>query len=135
MCDGKLNPIQRWDIAATLADKLGKEVDLVDLISASTVMQHQITYQGICLYDPLNIADSYAIRVLSMYHDLNIERADNSKSFCETIQKYLQRITTTYQAAGDEFATDYDRQDSVILNLQRTCQACIDLANYTARKQ
>ncbi|MFT4928407.1 MAG: hypothetical protein ACI8WB_004526 [Phenylobacterium sp.] len=52
-----------------------------------------------------------------------------------TIHKCLQRITTTYQTAGNQFATDFDRQDSVILNLQRACQACIDLANYTARKQ
>ncbi|MFT4928406.1 MAG: putative nucleotidyltransferase [Phenylobacterium sp.] len=81
MCDGQLDPIQRWDIAATLADKLGKGVDLVDLLSASTVMQHQITCKGICLYDPFNLSDSYAIRVLSMYHDLNIERADILNDF------------------------------------------------------
>jgi predicted nucleotidyltransferase len=82
MCDSKLDPIQRWEVAAALADKLGREVDLVDLHCASTVIRHQVTSNGICLYDPFNLADGYAIRVLSMYHDLNIERADILKRFC-----------------------------------------------------
>lgn len=38
-------------------------------------------------------------------------------------------MTEVYQEAGSEFETDYTRQDSVILNLQRACEACIDLAN------
>jgi hypothetical protein len=46
-----------------------------------------------------------------------------------TIHRCLQRITITEQTAGEQFATDFDRQDSVTLNLQRTCQACIDFTN------
>jgi predicted nucleotidyltransferase len=76
LCEGKLDAIKRWDFASVLADKLGREVDLVDLNRASTVMQHQITWNGTCLYDPHQMSDQCAIRVLSMYHDLNIERAD-----------------------------------------------------------
>ena len=74
-CDRKLNPIERWDISAALADSLGKSVDLVDLVSASVVMQSQITTKGICLYDPHNYADEFTMIVMSMYQNLNIERA------------------------------------------------------------
>ena len=46
-----------------------------------------------------------------------------------TVERCLQRITKVYQEAGNNFKQDYTRQDSVILNLQRACEACIDLAN------
>lgn len=45
------------------------------------------------------------------------------------IERSLNRITEVYQEAGSEFDTDYTRQDSVVLNIQRACEACIDLAN------
>ena len=45
------------------------------------------------------------------------------------IERCINRITEVYQEAGVKFDTDYTRQDSVILNLQRACEACIDLAN------
>lgn len=47
-----------------------------------------------------------------------------------TIEKCLKRIREVYQEAGDKFVTDHTRQDSVILNLQRACEASIDVANY-----
>ena len=51
-----------------------------------------------------------------------------------TIQRCLKRIKEVYQQAGDDFATDYTRQDSVMLNLQRACEATIDVANYLVKK-
>ncbi len=47
-----------------------------------------------------------------------------------TIERCLVRIKEVYQQAGDQFMSDYTRQDSIILNLQRACEAAIDLANY-----
>jgi len=47
-----------------------------------------------------------------------------------TIDRCLIRIQEVYRQAGDQFLTDYTKQDSVILNLQRACEASIDLANY-----
>ncbi len=47
-----------------------------------------------------------------------------------TIERCLVRIKDVYQQAGDQFLSDYTRQDSIILNLQRACEAAIDLANY-----
>lgn len=46
-----------------------------------------------------------------------------------TIERCICRITEVYQEAGPAFEADYTRQDSVVLNLQRACEACIDLAN------
>ena len=53
-------------------------------------------------------------------------------SKAESIERCLQRIQTSY-AATDNFEKDYDRQDAIILNLQRACEACIDIAAHIAR--
>jgi len=51
-----------------------------------------------------------------------------------TISRCLVRIRVVYNEAGSNFTTDYTRQDSVILNLQRVCEASIDIANYLNKK-
>jgi uncharacterized protein YutE (UPF0331/DUF86 family) len=50
-----------------------------------------------------------------------------------TIERCLSRIKEVYQQAGDDFLSDYTRQDSIVLNLQRACEASIDLANYITK--
>ena len=40
-----------------------------------------------------------------------------------TIKRCLKRINDVY-ADGVTFKQDYTQQDSVVLNLQRTCEAC-----------
>ncbi len=45
-----------------------------------------------------------------------------------TINRYLDRVHEVYSATEHEFDHDYTKQDSVILNLQRACEASIDLA-------
>jgi len=52
-----------------------------------------------------------------------------------TITRCLKRIREVYAEAGDNFTHDYTRQDSVILNLQRACEASIDIANYLNKKK
>lgn len=51
-----------------------------------------------------------------------------------TISRCLKRIREVYADAGDNFVNDFTRQDSVILNLQRACEASIDIANYLNKK-
>lgn len=46
-----------------------------------------------------------------------------------TIDRCLKRIRDVYTLAKDNFETDYTSQDSIILNLQRACEASIDTAN------
>lgn len=52
-----------------------------------------------------------------------------------TIARCLIRIREVYAEAGSKFSNDYTRQDSVILNLQRACEASIDIANYLSKKK
>ena len=43
---GYAEPLVLWDLSAQLADRLGCEVDLLDLRAASTVMQYQVVQTG-----------------------------------------------------------------------------------------
>ena len=52
-----------------------------------------------------------------------------------TIERCLQRINVVYAEVGDNLSTDYTRQDSIVLNLQRACEASIDLANYVNKQK
>ena len=80
-CGKKIDPIIRWNIQSELADELKSEVDLVDLLSTSTVMQHQIIFQGKCIYDPNNKSTAFEMQVMSMYQDLNEQRSEILKQF------------------------------------------------------
>jgi len=50
-----------------------------------------------------------------------------------TITRCLKRINDVY-GDGHLFKQDDTQQDSVVLNLQRTCEACIDIANHINRQ-
>ncbi len=49
------------------------------------------------------------------------------------IERCLGRIAEEYQGKEDEFAINYTRQDSIVLNLQRSCEASIDAAMHLVR--
>ncbi|MBJ7551158.1 type VII toxin-antitoxin system HepT family RNase toxin [Marinomonas ostreistagni] len=46
------------------------------------------------------------------------------------IHHSLARIREVYNLAQDRLDTDLTSQDSIIFNLQRACQASVDIANY-----
>lgn len=50
-----------------------------------------------------------------------------------TIERCLLRVNEVYLEVGENLATDFTRQDSIILNIQRACEAAIDLANYISK--
>jgi predicted nucleotidyltransferase len=72
----KFDPVVRWQWQSKLAIALENDVDLVDLLSASTVMQNQVIHHGMCIYDAANYAALFEMQVMSMYQHLNVERAD-----------------------------------------------------------
>ncbi|MCY4473743.1 MAG: DUF86 domain-containing protein [Kistimonas sp.] len=43
------------------------------------------------------------------------------------IERCLARIDEEYLGHEDELLTNYTRQDAIVLNIQRACQACIDM--------
>lgn len=49
------------------------------------------------------------------------------------IEKCIDRIKEEYVGHEDIFEENYTKQDSVVLNLERACQACMDLGMHIAR--
>lgn len=52
-----------------------------------------------------------------------------------TIERCIKRIREEYVGNEKNFTTHFTKQDSVILNLQRACEASIDLATHIVRKK
>lgn len=75
LVEGKLEPMAAWDLAQTLAGLTGYDVDLVDLRSASTVMQYQIITTGTRLWHQGIQAALYECFILREKMDLDIGRA------------------------------------------------------------
>ena len=70
-----LNPARVWDLKHELAIKLGREIDLVDLATASTVLQAQVITNGERLFcADSGYCDAYEDYVLSAYARFNEER-------------------------------------------------------------
>ena len=44
-----------------------------------------------------------------------------------TIERCIRRVREEYVGHEDEFETNFTRQDAIILNLQRACEAAIDM--------
>ncbi|PKI17468.1 type VII toxin-antitoxin system MntA family adenylyltransferase antitoxin [Colwellia sp. 12G3] len=77
----KISTVTRWNIQQKLALELNIDVDLIDLLSASTVMQNQIINKGICLYDMADYKNTFEMQVMSMYQHLNDERSSLLTAF------------------------------------------------------
>lgn len=50
------------------------------------------------------------------------------------IERCLKRIDDEYRGHETELATNFTRQDSILLNLQRACEASIDAAMHLVRR-
>jgi predicted nucleotidyltransferase len=83
----KFDPVARWQWQNELAIALKNDVDLVDLLSASTVMQNQVIHHGMCIYDAANYAALFEMQVMSMYQHLNVERADILKQHMSLVNE------------------------------------------------
>ena len=64
-----------WYVAQDLASELGRDVDVVDLASASTVMRAQVVHTGERIYcADLVVCETFEDYVYSSYARLNEER-------------------------------------------------------------
>jgi len=52
----------------------------------------------------------------------------------DIIERCLHRINEVYQGAENELETNFIKQDSILLNLQRMCEASIDAAMHLVRR-
>jgi predicted nucleotidyltransferase len=72
-----LDNVDRWTLQEELATQLHRDVDLVDLRAASTVMQMQVLSRGTVLEEWDRTArQQFEMQVYSAYALLNEERAD-----------------------------------------------------------
>lgn len=70
-----LDNLARWELAQSLAISLNKDVDLVDLQRASTVLRQQIVSHGQCIYCANRFTtEEFESRTLSDYVRLNESR-------------------------------------------------------------
>lgn len=52
-----------------------------------------------------------------------------------TIERCVARAREEYAADPDGFAQDYTRQDAAILNIQRACEAALDMWQHLIRRE
>lgn len=77
LSEEKINNIKRWEISSILADELKRDIDLIDLRSASTVMKAQIVFKGSSIYESdKNKREMFEMLALSDYARLNEERKE-----------------------------------------------------------
>ena len=50
------------------------------------------------------------------------------------VERAVRRAREEYAAAGAAFATDFTRQDAAVMNIQRACEATVDMANHIVRR-
>ena len=80
----KIDPVERWSIQEKLAKMLGDNVDLLDLRSASTVMQFEVITSGKRIYcRDENYCAEFEMLTFSSYQWLNEMR----KFILEDIRK------------------------------------------------
>lgn len=73
--ESPLDPLRRWEIAQKLANLARKNVDLVDLLQASTILRMQVVATGERLYCAnRGAAERFEDHVYSSYARLNEER-------------------------------------------------------------
>jgi predicted nucleotidyltransferase len=70
-----INPVLLFELANTLSNRLGREVDLLDLSTASTVMAKEVLRTGERLIvNDLIATQTFEMRTLADYARLNEER-------------------------------------------------------------
>lgn len=140
-----VDPVERFDLAQRIAGRLGTDVDLVDLARASTVFRMQVLGDGLVLADcDRRAREEFEMLAWSDYARLQEERRpvldvlvherrvpipdDVSLNKVAIIERCIERITQVHAGDDEAFLHDLNRQDSILLNLQRACEAAIDLA-------
>ncbi len=52
-----------------------------------------------------------------------------------TIERCVARAREEYEADPATFATNFTRQDAAVLNVQRACEAALDMGQYLIRRE
>lgn len=49
------------------------------------------------------------------------------------IERCIERVREEYQGFEQELLTNFTKQDAILMNIQRACEAAIDMATHVAR--
>ena len=52
-----------------------------------------------------------------------------------SVERCVARAREEYEADPQSFATNFSRQDAAILNIQRACEACLDMGQHIIRRE
>jgi len=55
--------------------------------------------------------------------------------FIASIERCVARALEQYEADPQSFTTNFSRQDAAILNIQRACEACLDMGQHIIRRE
>ncbi|KZY75061.1 hypothetical protein A3740_16200 [Oleiphilus sp. HI0068] len=86
MAEKKIPLSTLWELKELLANTCRAEVDLIDLLQSTTVLNVQIIERGQLLYDACDAAMSFETRVLSMYGRLQEGREDIMTDFAAQLK-------------------------------------------------
>lgn len=139
----QVNAVDCYESSQDLYEIFRRDVDLVNLSTASTVFSMQVIANGILVFCnddtgrmryEMVVYKSYALlnegrsEILDMAGDAIISVQDDIVlNKIDTITRCIKRIHDVYEENSANL-TDPTKQDSIILNLQRACEASIDLA-------
>ncbi len=146
-----LTGYRRFRIAQELAELVKRDVDLIDFEKSSTVFQLQIVTTGQIVYErdhlPAQLAWLHAYRDYALLGDWRepfitawqkggtpAMNRDIVLNKAATIRHCVSRIKEEYADDTDNLY-NLTRQDSIILNLQRACEGCLDLAMHLISEQ
>lgn len=137
---GYADPLQLWEISGQIADIARCPVDLLDFRAASTVMQYRILTTGQRWWAADSRADLYEAGVLSDKTELDSARAalpndEYLERLSGKIEHYVRRAREEYTTDPAGFATNHTRQDAAILNIQRACEAALDMGQHLIRRE
>ncbi|MDO5090798.1 MAG: DUF86 domain-containing protein [Cardiobacteriaceae bacterium] len=137
---GYADPLQLFALAGEVADIAGCEVDLLDLRAASTVMQAQVL-QGerwwakdvsAGLFEAMVLSEKAELDECYVTEEASVDDVLRSK---KAIIEYCVARAREEYAASDDFAHDYTRQDAALFNVQRACDAAIDMGKHLLRRE
>jgi predicted nucleotidyltransferase len=72
----KIDNITRWDLAQSIAIELKRDIDLVDLLQANTILKYQIISEGVRIFGGGDEIEEFESLVYSQYVRFQEERAD-----------------------------------------------------------
>lgn len=143
--DKKLSNKDIFHLQNALANMLNIDVDLIDLSSdLGDGFRYEILINGVLIYCTRKFEfDLYKLRMFREYLELNESRAEilqnikdgkvNIENKAVVISKYdiikkcINRINEEYNNSHENLE-DYRKEECIVLNLQRVCEAVIDIA-------